>query len=78
MMPKKKSRSQKDKPKISYLIQSASNITGETEIQLLQQEVKKPVAKSHCQNTALKIKQELGNHAAIHGTKAAIDGFLKI
>ena len=51
-----KSSSQKDKPKASYLIQSASNITVETEIQLIQQEVKKKVAKSHYENILLKIR----------------------
>ena len=34
-----KSSSQKDKPNASYLMQSASNITGEKEIQLVQQAV---------------------------------------
>ena len=42
---KVKSSRQKDKPKASYL-QSASNITGETEIQLAQQGVKKQVTES--------------------------------
>ena len=42
-----KSSSQKDKPNASHLMQSASNITGEKEIQLVQQAVKKQVAKSH-------------------------------
>ena len=39
--------SQKDKSNASHLMQSASNITGEKEIQLVQQAVKKQVAKSH-------------------------------
>ena len=38
---KVKSSSQKDKPKASHLIQSASNVTVELEIQLVLQEVKK-------------------------------------
>ena len=54
---KVKSSSQKDKRKASYLIQSASNITGETEIQLVQQKVKKHVAKSHYENIPLEIRQ---------------------
>ena len=44
---KVKSSSQKDKPNTSCLIQSKSNMTGETDTQLIQQEVKKQVAKSH-------------------------------
>ena len=47
---------QKDKPKASYLIQSVSNIAGETEIQLVQQEEKKQVSKSHYENNPLKSK----------------------
>ena len=56
---KVKSSSQKDKPKASYLIQSASNITGEAEIQLVQQKVKKHVAKSHYENIPLAIDWKL-------------------
>ena len=37
---KVKSSGRKYKPNDSYLIRSASNITGETEIQLIQQEIK--------------------------------------
>ena len=77
---KVKSSTLKDKPKASYLahIQSASNITGETGIQLVQQEVKKQVAKNHYVSIPLKIKYEIGNYAAIHEAKAAIDRFSKI
>ena len=75
---KVKSNSQKDKPKASYLIQYISNITGQTEIQLVQQEVKKQVAKSHYENISLKIKQEMGNYDAIYGNKTAIDCFSRI
>ena len=42
---KVKSRSQKDKPKASCLIQSALNVSGKTEIYLVQQKWKKQVAK---------------------------------
>ena len=70
---KVKSSSQKDKPKASYLIQSASNITGETEIQLVQQ-----TAKRQYERIPLKIKQGIGSYASIHETKAAIDCFSKV
>ena len=36
------------------------------------------MAKSHCENIPLKIKQKIGNYAASHGTKAAIGRFSKI
>ena len=77
---KVKSNIQKDKRKCSYPIhiQSASNITGETEIQLVQQEVKKQVTKNNYEIIPLKIKQEIGNYAEIYGTKAATDRFSKI
>ena len=59
---------------------STQNITGETEIQYVQQEMKKQVAKpaKHCDNILSKIKQEIGSYALIHGTKAAIDRFSKV
>ena len=57
--------------------QPESNFEAETEIRLLQQEVKKQVTKTHHGNITLKIKQEIGNYAAIHGTKAAFDHFSK-
>ena len=46
---------------VSLVIQSSSNITGETEIQYVQQEIKKLVAKpaKHYHNIPSKIKQEL-------------------
>ena len=75
---KVKSSSQKDKPKASYLIQSASNITGETEIQLVQEEVKKQTAKRQYERIPLKIKQGIGSYASTHETKAAIDCFSKV
>ena len=36
------------------------------------------MAKNHYENIPLKIKQEIGNYAAIHGTKTAINHFSKI
>ena len=54
---------------------SAWNITGETEIQLVQQEVKKQAAKRHYKKIPLKMLQEIGNYATIHETRAAIDRF---
>ena len=48
---KVKSRSQKGKPKDFYFIQSSSNITNETENQLVEHEIKKQVPKSHYKNS---------------------------
>ena len=57
--------------KAPRLFQSASNIiTSEAEIQFVEQEVKKQVAKS--------IKEEIGRYALIYGTKSAIDRFSKV
>ena len=69
------SSSQKD----SLIIQSSTNITGETEIEYVQQEIKKQVAKpaKYYDNIPSKIKQEIGRYALIHGIKAAIDHFSK-
>ena len=53
-------------------MQSASNITSEKEIQLVQQAVKKQVAKSHYENIPLEIRKTTGNYTTIHETKAAI------
>ena len=66
--------------KVSLAIQSPSNITGETESQYVQKEIKKQVAKpaKHYDNIPSKIKQEIGSYALIHGTKAAIDRFPKV
>ena len=75
---KVKSSIQKYEPKAFFVIQTAPNITGQTVIQLVQAEVKKQVAKSRYENIPFKIKQEIGNYATIHGTKAAIDHFFKI
>ena len=72
------SSSQEDMPKASYLIQSAANITSETEIQLVEEEVKKQVAESQYEIIPLKIKQNVENYAEIPGTKAAIDRFSEI
>ena len=65
---------------VSLVIQSSSNITGETEIQYVQQEIKKLVAKpaKHYHNIPSKIKQEFESYALIHGNKAAIDHFSKV
>ena len=62
------------------LFQSASNITGEAEIQYVEQEVKKQVAKSTVKysNVPSKIKEEIGRYALIHGTKSAIDRFSRV
>ena len=62
------------------LFQSASNITGEAEIQYVEQEVKKQVTKSTVKysNVPSKIKEEIGRYALIHGTKSAIDRFSKV
>ena len=56
--------------KVSLVIQSSSNITGETEIQYVQGEIKKQVAKpaKHYDNIPSNIKQEIGSYALIHGT----------
>ena len=61
--------------KVSLIIQSSWNITGETEIQYVQQEIQKEVAKhaKHFDNIPSKIKQEIGSYALIHGTKAVVD-----
>lgn len=72
------SSSPEDMPKASYLIQSAANITSETEIQLVEEEVKKQVAESQYEIIPLKIKQNVENYAKIPGTKAAIDRFSEI
>ena len=67
--------------KAPHLFQSASNIiTGEAEIQYVEQEVKKQVAKSTVKysNVPSKIKEEIGRYALIHGTKSAIDRFSKV
>ena len=62
----------------SLVIQSSLNITGE--IQYVQQEIKKQIAKpaKRYDNIPSKIKQEIGNYALIHGTKAVIDRFLNV
>ena len=56
---------------VSLINQSSSNITGETETQYVQQEIKKQVAKpaKHYDDIPSKIKQEIGSYALIHGTK---------
>ena len=66
--------------RVSLVIQSSSNITGETEIQYVQQKIKKQVAKpaKHYDNIPSKIKQEIGSFALIHETKAAIDRSCKL
>ena len=66
--------------RVSLVIQSSSNITGETEIQYVQQKIKKQVAKpaKHYDNIPSKIKQEIGSFALIHETKAAIDRSYKL
>ena len=67
--------------KAPRLFQSASNInTGELEIQYVEQEVKKEVAKSTVKysNAPSKIKEEIGRYALIYGTKSAIDRFSKV
>ena len=67
--------------KAPRLFQSASIIiTGEAEIQYVEQEVKKQVAKSTVKysNVPSKIKGEIGRYALIHGTKSAIDRFSKV
>ena len=66
--------------KVSLVIQSSSNITRETEIRYVQQEIKKHVAKpaKHYDNVPSKIKQEIGSYALTHETKAAIDRFSKV
>ena len=67
--------------KAPRLFQSASNIiTGEAEIQYVEQEVKKQVAKSTVKynNVPSKIKEEIGRYAIIHGTKSVIDRFSKV
>ena len=66
--------------RVSLVIQSSSNITGETEIQYDQQKIKKQVAKpaKHYDNIPSKIKQEIGSFALIHETKAAIDRSCKL
>ena len=66
--------------KVSLIIQSSPDITGETEIQYIGQESKKQVAKpaKHYNNIPSKINQEIGSYALIHGTKAAIDRFSKV
>ena len=66
--------------KVSLIIQSSSNIIGETDIQYVQQEIKKQVAKpaKHYDNIPSKIKQEIGSYALIHETKVAIDHFSKL
>ena len=63
--------------KVFFVIQSSSNITGETKIQYVQQEIKKQAAKStkHYDNIPLIINQEIGSYALIHGTKGALDRF---
>ena len=67
--------------KAPRLFQSASNIiTGEAEIQYVEQEVKKQVAKSTVKysNVPSKIKEEIGRYALFHETKSAIDRFSKV
>ena len=61
---------------VFLIIQSSSNITGVTEIQYVYQEIKKKITKPD--NVPSKIKQEIGNYALVHGTKAAIDGLSKV
>ena len=50
------------------------------EIQYVQQEIKKQVAKptKHYDNIPSKIKQGIGSYALIHRTKSAIDRFSKV
>ena len=58
--------------KASRLFQSTSNIiTGEAEIQYVEQEVKKQVANSTVKysNVSSKIKEEIGRYALMHGTE---------
>ena len=66
--------------KVFLVIQSSSNITGEVEIQYVQQEIKKKVAKlaKHYSNIPSKIKQEIGSYPLIHRAKAAIYRFSKV
>ena len=66
--------------KASLIIQSSSNIAGGTEIQYVQQQIKKQAAKpaEHYGNIPSKIKGEIGSYALIHWTKAAIDCFSKV
>ena len=61
--------------KETQIEKKSSNITGETEIQYLQQEIKKQAAKSAklYDNIPWKIKSEIRSYALIHGTKEAID-----
>ena len=49
--------------KPSYLIQSASNITSETEIQLVEEEVQKQVTERQYEIIPLKIKQNIEKYA---------------
>ena len=55
-------------------------LTGEADIQYVEQEVKRQVAKSTVKysNIPSKIKVEIGRYALIHGTKSAIDRFSKV
>ena len=57
--------------KTQCLLQSASNITDEAEVQYVEKEVKKQVEKSTVKysNVPSKIKEEIGSYALIHGTK---------
>ena len=66
--------------KVTLVIQSSSNIPGETEIQYVQREIKNETAKhaKHYDNIQSKIKQETGSYALIYGTKATIDRFTKV
>ena len=66
--------------RVSLVIQSSSDITGEMEIQYVQHEIKKQAAKpaKHYDNIPSKIKQDIGSFALIRGTKAAIDRFYKL
>ena len=66
--------------KASLSIQSSSNIAGETEIEYVQQQIKKQAAKpaEHYGNIPSKIKGEIGSYALSHWTKAAIDCFSKV
>ena len=67
--------------KAPRLFQSASNIiTGEADIQYVEQEVKKQAAKSTVKhsNVPSKIKEKIGRYALIHATKSAIDRLSKV
>ena len=70
----------KSSQKVSLIIQSSSNNAVETEIQYVQQEIKKQVANlgKHDDNIPSKIKQEMGSYALFHGNKVAIGRFRNV